>query len=112
MTPEQYKEFTDAIAELKTKIQAIEIQIALMDPLELIKFKVKAVQSLQVIDRDIDTLSKKLDICQETQTTFVTNYNTKMEEIVKHIAVLETKATIYAVIAASVASTLISLFLK
>jgi len=83
------------------RVQTVEIQLQMMEPTELIKFRAKVLKTLSVIDSDLDKINEKLD-------EFSTRQQESIPAVKTEIAVLKTKVIIYT----SIISTLAALALS
>ena len=63
MTDAQHEKLREDMAILQSRIQSIEVQVALMSPAELLQFKGKVLEALRAIDEDIDKISRGCEEC-------------------------------------------------
>lgn len=102
------KEIQQDVAKSKDRLRAIEIQLDLVEPKEIIKFKAKVIETLKTIDTDLDKMEVKID--------GIMNKLEKFGQIDVQLAEIRTKIIIYTSIISTVATFLLTsvapIFLK
>ena len=100
MDQAQYLKLLEDIGKVKDRIQTLEIQITLMEPVELLKFKAKVLESLKTIDLDLDKFEKS-----------VVGVTDKYIGLDKRLSNVITKIAIYSTIGGFIAAGLMTLLI-
>lgn len=92
------------LTKIQLKVQGLELQVGLMEPMELPKFKAKVLETLKTIDTDLDRIDNRL-----------INIDTELKRIGQmdvEIAKIKTKIIIYTSIISTIAAVALSTLAK
>ena len=80
MSAEQAQLIKD-ISDLQARVQAMEVQFALIAPAELLQFKGKVLQALETIDKDLDGIADEAKECGAKQELKYSEYDKKFTDL-------------------------------
>jgi len=102
----------EAISALRERVKAIEVQIRLMKPAEILQFKGKVLEALKIIDQDIEGLGDTIEKAETIQLAFNIDTTTKISDLKVALASVTTKVAVYSLFIAAGASTIFTIILR
>lgn len=112
MTDAQLVKLLDDFTKLQSRVQAIEIQITLMSPAELLQFKGKVLQALRTIDEDLSKISRAYAEISKTQTVRDDKNRDMLQKLDLKVTSFIVKITVYATILATILTVIFSSLLN
>lgn len=113
MTDPNYEKLRDMLSTVQSRIQAVEVQVAIMAPAELLQFKGKVLEALHTIDDDLDKIARECQEChrirdkhEEQHTKDMKEMGEKVQKIGTKVANVATKVKVYVGIAAAILTAL------